>query len=104
MKFHPQFSINFKLDAVPPIFETAGVKDPSYILIWTTTPWTLPANTAVCLAPNADYVMVEVNDLHTIMAYELVEDVAKTAGWESYRIVSDAQVMLLRLKEKIFAV
>lgn len=96
----PSIFVNFKLDAVPPIFETAGVNDPSYILIWTTTPWTLPANTAVCLAPNADYVMVEVNDLHTIMAYELVEDVAKTAGWESYRIVSDAQGNAITVKGK----
>ncbi|MBQ9192460.1 MAG: isoleucine--tRNA ligase [Bacteroidales bacterium] len=31
---------------------------PAYILAWTTTPWTLPSNTALCVGPNIDYVRV----------------------------------------------
>ena len=35
---------------------------PAYILIWTTTPWTLPANLAIALNPNLDYVFVEIKE------------------------------------------
>lgn len=94
----PSIFVNFKLDAVPPIFEVAGVSDPVYITIWTTTPWTLPANVAVCLAPNADYVMVNVNGMHTILAYDLVEDVAKIAGWDTYELVKDADGKVITVK------
>ncbi|MEE9199647.1 MAG: isoleucine--tRNA ligase, partial [Dehalococcoidia bacterium] len=37
----------------------SGSPLPTYILAWTTTPWTLPGNTALALAPEAEYVMVE---------------------------------------------
>ena len=33
--------------------------DPTYIIAWTTTPWTLPSNTALCVGPKIDYVEVE---------------------------------------------
>ena len=36
-----------------------GADRPVYILAWTTTPWTLPSNTALCVGPNIDYVMVD---------------------------------------------
>lgn len=35
------------------------VKDGRYIIAWTTTPWTLPSNTALCVGPKIDYVEVE---------------------------------------------
>ncbi|HSK46960.1 MAG TPA: isoleucine--tRNA ligase, partial [Coriobacteriia bacterium] len=53
------------------------------MLIWTTTPWTLPANVAVTLAGDADYVGVKVGGRVLVMAEELVEAVAEAAGWES---------------------
>ena len=45
----PSVYVKFKLDAMPGIFEAAGATGDAYVLIWTTTPWTLPANAAVCL-------------------------------------------------------
>ncbi len=53
------------------------------VLIWTTTPWTLPANVAVTLADDADYVGVKLGDRVLVMAEELVESVATVAGWEA---------------------
>lgn len=85
----PSIFVAFKLDNVPGVFEAAGVDD-AYILIWTTTPWTLPANTAVSLAPDARYVMVNAAGKNMIMAEELVSQVAEKAGWDDYTIVSDA--------------
>jgi isoleucyl-tRNA synthetase len=62
---------------------------PLYILIWTTTPWTLPANTAVALASDAEYVVVLVEGKALVMARELVESVAEIAGWLDYSLLED---------------
>ena len=45
----PSIYVKFKLDAMPGVFEASGAEGAAYLLIWTTTPWTLPANTAVSL-------------------------------------------------------
>lgn len=47
----------------------------SYILVWTTTPWTLPANMAVCINPDYEYAYVKVGKEVYIMAEALVETV-----------------------------
>ncbi len=44
-----------------------------YAVIWTTTPWTLPANLAICLNPHLDYVAVRHGDAHYIVAERLAE-------------------------------
>ncbi len=46
-----------------------------YLLAWTTTPWTLPANTALAVNPEFTYVEVQVGDEKLIMAKDLVETV-----------------------------
>jgi len=53
------------------------------VLIWTTTPWTLPANVAVTLAEGADYVGVKRGDRVLVMAEALVDTVATVAGWDA---------------------
>ncbi len=75
------------LDLLPPLKAAWG--ENASLLIWTTTPWTLPANVAVTLAPEARYVGVRVGDEVMVMAEDLVEDVAHVAGWENYQVVSD---------------
>ena len=47
----------------------------TYFLAWTTTPWTLPGNTALAVAPEADYALVEVGDEYLILADALRERV-----------------------------
>ncbi len=96
----PSIFVKFKLDVIPGIFEAAGATGDAYILIWTTTPWTLPANTAVSLAPDADYVMVQAGGSNMIFALELVEQVAELAGWDSYSIVSNAEGEPISIKGK----
>ena len=59
----------------------------AFVVIWTTTPWTLPANVAVTLAPDADYVAVERAGELLVMAEALVEQVAQAAGWDDDYIV-----------------
>ena len=61
---------------------------PVSLLIWTTTPWTLPANIAVTLSDDADYVGVRTPDGRVlVMAEVLVPSVAGAAGWESYEVL-----------------
>ncbi len=59
-----------------------------FFLIWTTTPWTLPANLAVALHPELVYAAVAVDDEIWIMAKELVATVLATSGRTDGRIVA----------------
>jgi isoleucyl-tRNA synthetase len=43
-----------------------------YFLAWTTTPWTLPSNTALCVGPNIDYVLVQTTNPYTKQACKLI--------------------------------
>lgn len=49
-------------------------------VIWTTTPWTLPANLAVCLNPHLEYVAVAVQDAYYIVAARLADAFSKATG------------------------
>ena len=56
-----------------------------FFVIWTTTPWTLPGNRAICLNARLEYSLIQVPCGETyIVASELVESVCKAAGIESY--------------------
>ena len=59
----------------------------AYFLIWTTTTWTLPGNTAICVHPSLYYALVEVGPERYILASELLEQVAAVAGWKNYGIL-----------------
>ena len=61
----------------PSIFIKFPLKgeDNTYFLVWTTTPWTLPANMAICVNPEFDYVYVKKDGEILILASNLMEDV-----------------------------
>ena len=63
----------------------------SYVIIWTTTPWTLPDNMAVCLHPEFMYALVEADDAQYVLARELVESCAATFGWSDYKVLGEAE-------------
>lgn len=46
---------------------------PVVVPIWTTTPWTLPANEAVCLHPDLDYTLVDTGDKYLLVAHDLLQ-------------------------------
>ena len=79
----PSIYVRFPLtdDRLKTVFENA---DPSraYVIIWTTTPWTLPSNMAVALHPEFEYSLVEYEGSQYVLATELVESVAKACGWD----------------------
>jgi isoleucyl-tRNA synthetase len=60
-------------------------------VIWTTTPWTLPANEAVALHPTLDYVLVEGGGERLLLAEALWQDVLARAGIDDGRVVARAK-------------
>ncbi len=56
------------------------------VLIWTTTPWTLPANLAIAYNSTFSYSMVRVGDEHYILSTLLLSQVSEKCGWENYEI------------------
>ena len=57
-------------------------------VIWTTTPWTLPANLGISVNPNFDYSAIETGDEVLIIATELVKEVAEKAGLENVKEIA----------------
>ncbi|MGB0369746.1 MAG: isoleucine--tRNA ligase [Opitutales bacterium] len=62
--------------------EAIGESGPLNVVIWTTTPWTLPANLAVAAGPEIEYVIVSHGGEKFILAKELAESVAETCEME----------------------
>ncbi|NPV71644.1 MAG: isoleucine--tRNA ligase [Firmicutes bacterium] len=58
--------------------------DDAAVVIWTTTPWTLPANLAVCLHPEFDYALYRTEKGRFLMASGLVEKAMKDIGFAAY--------------------
>ena len=81
-------------DIVPAI---AGKK--VYVVIWTTTPWTLPANLAVALHPDFVYAVVDTKDDDVlIIARELVEGCMHTFGVSKFEILAELSAATLERK------
>ncbi|MEF1200280.1 isoleucine--tRNA ligase [Vibrio owensii] len=72
------------------------------IVIWTTTPWTLPANRAVCLRDDLEYVLIQTegdNAERIIVAAELAKDVMDRAGIEHFHNLGFAKGADLELSQ-----
>ena len=60
---------------------------PVFVIIWTTTPWTIPANLAIALHPDFTYVAVDVGGEVYILAEGLLEEVMKKFGIKKYEVL-----------------
>lgn len=74
-KTSPAIDVRFQLIDVAALDKACpnNGNGPVNIAIWTTTPWTLPANQAVCLHPELDYVVVQCADERLVLAEALYE-------------------------------
>jgi len=80
-------------DAVYEAFGLEGEDRPGVtpsLMIWTTTPWTLPANMAMAVNTGFSYALVRVDGNVTVIAEELVERVTKAAGAERVEVLAKA--------------
>ncbi|MGX9395762.1 isoleucine--tRNA ligase [Mycoplasma sp. 1573] len=57
------------------------------VVIWTTTPWTLIANSGVAVSKEFDYVKVSANNQNYIVAKELLESLVEIFKWENYQVL-----------------
>ncbi|MCX7919866.1 MAG: isoleucine--tRNA ligase [bacterium] len=87
----PSIYVKFKLKSVPwhPGDELARHigKEPVYVIIWTTTPWTLPANVAIAFNPNEEYAVVRAKGENYIIAKALVETAMQSMHIKDYGIL-----------------
>ncbi len=81
-KQSPAIDVGFKVidkNALNKVFSVA-VNDDTYIVIWTTTPWTLPGNQAVCVNPELEYALIETERGALIIANEILMQTAYIRG------------------------
>jgi isoleucyl-tRNA synthetase len=81
---HKSVSVYVKLELSPEALNALDLKEPAAALIWTTTPWTLPANMAVAVNPKVEYSAVKTAEQGIlIVATELLGAVAEACKLES---------------------
>ncbi|HEX6650093.1 MAG TPA: isoleucine--tRNA ligase [Pyrinomonadaceae bacterium] len=79
----PSVYVKFPLKSDPAMIDPALAGRKVFVLIWTTTPWTLPANLGIAVHPDFEYSAFEHGDEVYIVASELVEAVAAKCGLNS---------------------
>lgn len=91
-KFSPSIDVKFAVENLDEFaqrieLDPAQLSNPS-VVIWTTTPWTLPANEAVCLHPELTYVLVQAGDEQLVLAEDLLE-----SSLDKYKLAEEHQVL-----------
>ncbi|MDO9572879.1 MAG: class I tRNA ligase family protein, partial [Candidatus Omnitrophota bacterium] len=79
----PSIYVKFKLEA------TKGFKEDSFLVIWTTTPWTLLANVAVALHPGFTYLYINSEKGNLIVAKDLLSSFLANTGIEKYSVIKE---------------
>jgi isoleucyl-tRNA synthetase len=80
----PSVYVKFPLRSDPALIDPALAGRKVFVLIWTTTPWTLPANLGIAVHPDFEYSAFEYGDEVYIVASELVEAVATKCDLASH--------------------
>ncbi|MDX5629000.1 MULTISPECIES: isoleucine--tRNA ligase [unclassified Brenneria] len=93
-KTSPSIDVAFNAvdaDAVSAKFGVKQVDGPLSLVIWTTTPWTLPANRAISLNAGFVYQLVQIEGQALILAADLVESVMKRIGVDHWQVLGECQ-------------
>ena len=77
----PSIYVGFEL-----VSEDGVVEKGTKFVIWTTTPWTLPANLGIAVHPDFEYQEVKVNGENYLLAKERVNYLAEQFGWENFEL------------------
>lgn len=95
----PAIDVGFKVvdnAALGKVFG-AEVKGDAYAVIWTTTPWTLPANQAVSVHPEFDYDLIQTSKGLLILVHELAVNTLARYGEENYKVIATCKGTALKL-------
>ena len=79
--------VKFKVKDAHGVLDDIPGGENAYIIIWTTTAWTLPGNLAICLGPDIEYSVCSVGDSVYILASALAPDVFKKAGLDDFNVL-----------------
>ena len=85
-KKSPSIYVKFPLKDKLPISSSFDL--PIYFLIWTTTPWTIPANQSIAFHPDFCYCFVRVKDTILILAEDLLDKIKKEIKLEEAKVLS----------------
>ena len=93
-KTSPSIDVMFNAtdkEGVQAKFAATNVDGPISLVIWTTTPWTMPANRAISLHPEFDYQLVQIEGRALILAKEMVESVMQRVGVAAWTVLGEAK-------------
>ena len=76
----PSVFVTFKVDGARSKGAKAQLGGETYLLVWTTTPWTLPANVAIAMAPQTMYVVARIRGKDMILAKGRLDQVSSLLG------------------------
>ncbi|WP_182058623.1 isoleucine--tRNA ligase, partial [Pantoea sp. ME81] len=100
-KTSPSIDVMFNAvdaDAVRAKFGVAASEGPVSLVIWTTTPWTMPANRGISLHPEFEYQLLQIEGRSLILAKEMVEGVMKRAGITEWKVLGECNGAALELQ------
>ncbi|MCH9762955.1 MAG: isoleucine--tRNA ligase [Gammaproteobacteria bacterium] len=106
-KQSPSIDVAFKAEANQAVLAGFNLDDKKTVIvpIWTTTPWTLPANEAVSLHPELMYALIDTGTQYFVIAKELVESVCARYGiaeWTVSAEIEGAALENIRLQHPLF--
>ncbi|MCL6471629.1 MAG: isoleucine--tRNA ligase [Firmicutes bacterium] len=104
-KEHSSPSIYVKFPLKSEFEPLRGFNEPKYVVIWTTTPWTLPANVAVAVHPDAWYIAVKSGNEMLILAEARLGEVSQEIGLANYDIAArfkGAEMEFLKCEHPLF--
>lgn len=84
VKFAVRDQNSMKFDKRSPLYK---LNLPVFFIIWTTTPWTLPANVAIAAHPRFEYVFVRVKDEVWVIAEGLLDTIVEKLGLKDHKII-----------------
>jgi isoleucyl-tRNA synthetase len=84
----PSIWVRFRLTSDPAKIHPSLAGRHVYGLIWTTTPWTMPANMAIAFHPRFEYVAVDVAGSVYIVAADLLKTTAEKCGWSDPKVIA----------------
>jgi len=90
-KTSPAIYVAFPLADRPTILASLPPDAQVFVVIWTTTPWTIPGNTGIALNPAATYVVLRHDDRYYVVAEALAEQAMRETGLTPYEKAAEAE-------------
>ncbi|AHB98057.1 isoleucine--tRNA ligase [Francisella orientalis] len=90
-KISPAIDVKFKIkdkEKLAKAFGLESLNHDAFAIIWTTTPWTLPANQAIVVNNQLNYSLIKIEDFYIILAENLVEQTLKRYTIENSQVIA----------------